>query len=696
MTDTNLTEIPTSKKEKTKKTARWWSKQVKIAEKEAERFRRQARDAYNEYEFGAARDRNYSYDTASNQHYSMYWASLQTTLPSIYSQLPVPIVKRKFDDSDDIGRVGSMILERFAKSLVRETPFHSVMQGIAKDYKITGLGAGRVRVVEKKERTTRIYYSPEELEQGMIAPETLERLEQDESGIFMREVLYPKAHIIEPELINWDNYLHTPGARCREQVWWKAYVQFYDKDSFQDRFKNISDELREMIGFQYAQQGIDDHDGTPVDKNEVDNDGYAKVYEIWDIRDYKCYWLSADCATEFLDKDDDIYELKEFMPDEAIIGTTPTNSYYPIPDYTQLGHIVCNMDFLANRIWRITKALKPEGVYDKDQPEIKIMVREAGDADIVPIENYQRFAEKGGIKSVIDWSDKSALAAALIQTYDAFDRQKQLFYEISGYTDTMRGQGSPSESATQTATKDKYVVTRQSEDINKIQECARGLLEKMCDLALKELDDELILQMAQVNFIAEDDREYIPQAMQMLRNDKLRTFQIDIETDSTVAVNSDIEKAARFELLDTVSNLVDRVSAVRNTVPELMPMVNNAAQYAVRGMRQSAAIEESIEQSFEAIISADEEMATNPPPNPEMMKLEMEKAKADRQMMIEEQKLQIELMAQQNKAKELALKEEELRVEVESKLLEADVKRDTASLKAQTDLMKVNASNNPF
>ena len=45
-------------------------------------------------------------------------------------------------------------------------------------------------------------------------------------------------------------------------------------------------------------------------------------------------------------------------------------------------------------------------------------------------------------------------------------------------------------------------------------------------------------------------------AIQLLKNDALRTFRIEIETDSTIAVNENVEKQSRIEFLSAISQFL--------------------------------------------------------------------------------------------------------------------------------------------
>lgn len=44
--------------------------------------------------------------------FNILWSNIQTIIPAVFSKLPKPDVSRRFRDTDPVGRVASLILER--------------------------------------------------------------------------------------------------------------------------------------------------------------------------------------------------------------------------------------------------------------------------------------------------------------------------------------------------------------------------------------------------------------------------------------------------------------------------------------------------------------------------------------------------------------------------------------------------------
>ena len=639
-----------------KKNARFWVDQISAAFDEREFFAMHGKDAYDEYIFAAAQKKNYQWDRARNQHFAIYWSSLQTVAPSIYSQTPVVLVKRRNEtDQDHVGRVASLIAERFLRCLVDYSPFDNVMDKVVLDYLVPGWGCPRVRVVD--------------------APDP--------------------SQMVEPEWVPWDSMVHTPGARCYEQVWWRGFIDYFDRETFRSRFVENSEREIDMkkIPFKYSSRQADPENPEADYEHGEDAQGeFARVVEIWDFRDQTVTWICPDCAEYILDRKSDIYGLRKFYPaPEPIAVTTSDRHIYPIPEYVQIRSQLESMNFISNRIWRLTRALRARGFYDTNQKEIKRLTRETDDADLIGVENWIQLVEKGGLNSVIQWADNSVISNALLQAYEAFERLKNLIYETTGNSDVMRGVVDPRESARGTATKDRMLSTRNAKKSRDVQRIARDLIELMGDLAFGVMDDNTILNMAGVQFLSQEDQMLIPNAMQLLRDDKFRAFRVCIETDSTVAIQSETDKLLRLELVDVLGNFTDRIAQIAATVPELCPMMMDTMLYAIRGLRQTDALEASIESAMNAFKESQNAPQPEPPPDTKMMEIQMKGQIESMKLELEKMKLDLEgekqALAAEKQAHELdmdrdkiaidaeklAVEREKLELDAEKALLEADI-----------------------
>jgi hypothetical protein len=87
--------------------------------------------------------------TADSQvrRYNVLWSNVETLKPFLYSATPKPVVTQRGDDSDPVGRVAAEILERSLVFTVAEDHFGSSMRNARDDYLLPGRGSGWVRYV---------------------------------------------------------------------------------------------------------------------------------------------------------------------------------------------------------------------------------------------------------------------------------------------------------------------------------------------------------------------------------------------------------------------------------------------------------------------------------------------------------------------------------------------------------------------
>jgi hypothetical protein len=130
----------------------------------------------------------------------------------------------------------------------------------------------------------------------------------------------------------------------------------------------------------------------------------------------------------------------------------------------------------------------------------------------------------------------------------------------------------------------------------------------------------------------------IDQVMQLLRDDRLRGFRIDVETDSLIEADQQAEKQQRTEFVQSVGEFIAKVGPIAQAMPPLAPLVGGLLQFAVRGFKVGQELEELIETTMHKAGM----LLENPPPKQpspdEQIKLEGIKAKTQAEI----QKAQID------------------------------------------------------
>jgi hypothetical protein len=345
--------------------------------------------------------------------FNILWSNVQTITPAIFARLPRPDVSRRFRDNDPIGRVASMMLERALDfELEHYGDYKSAMKSSVFDRLIGGRGTSWIRYEPHITKTgvgddgTQI---TEDVEDG-------EGMDQDFSGAaglpednYEEEIEYECAPI---DYVHWRDFGHSVARTWEEVtcVWRKVYM---NRNALVERF---GEDLGHKI---------------PLDTKPQDSKSYtantempyqACIYEIWDKETKKVIWLSKSLG-EILDERDDPLDLENFWPcPKPLYSTLTTENLEPIPDYTMYQDQARELDELTNRIDGLIHALKVRGVYDASEGALQRLFSEGENNTLIPVKNWQAFAEKQGMKGALELVDLTPFATALMSCYQAMDQ----------------------------------------------------------------------------------------------------------------------------------------------------------------------------------------------------------------------------------------------------------------------------------
>ena len=374
-----------------------------------------------------------------DRRYNILWANTQTLLPAIVGKGgPVPVSERRFMDSDPIGRVASMLVERTLRYQVDTCDQTTkAMHSAAFDWLVPGQGTVWVR------------YDP-----GSGTPPTLRPRHQQGSGFGTpsrpgqpTDPLTQSAESEEPayavesvrlDYVYWEDFGYSNARTWDEvgMVWRSIYLT---RDELEKRFGaeiakdlpcNVRGDSPTSTG-----QATDSPSDTP--KHGVFNK--AKVYEVWDKRKRTVTWVSRD-HDKPLDIVADPLKLPGFFPcPRPLLANTTTGNLKPVPFYAQYQDQAVQLDILSQRIAMLTKACKLVGVYDASQEGVQRLLNEAVENQLIAVDTWAAFAEKGGIKGVMDFLPIEQVVAVLQVLRGEFQALQQQVYDITGISEIMRG-----------------------------------------------------------------------------------------------------------------------------------------------------------------------------------------------------------------------------------------------------------------
>jgi hypothetical protein len=182
----------------------------------------------------------------------------------------------------------------------------------------------------------------------------------------------------------------------------------------------------------------------------------------------------------------------------------------------------------------------------------------------------------------------------------------------------------------QQATQDPQMMQKAQENPG----AAQQMLAQATEAAKAQVED--IAKQAQdaVNQIMEQiaklqAKPTIEQVMRLLRDDKLRPFILDIETDSTIAADEQAEKQSRTEFVTALGGMIQQFGPVMMAKPELAPMVGGLIKFALAPFRVGRELDGLIDEAVDNMGQASNQP---PPPNPDAIKAQAD-AEATKQKM---------------------------------------------------------------
>jgi len=621
--------------------------------------------------------------------FNILWSNVQTLVPATFARLPQPDVSRRFKDNDPVGRVASLIIERALEFEIQNYPdYRQSLKATVYDRFLGGRGTAwaryepHIRAVEQGEPMD-----------GLTVTEDIDEPQE--------ELDYECAPV---DYVHWRDFGHTVARTWEEVtgVWRKVYMT---RDACIERF---GEELGKKIPL----------DSRPEDMKKgetLTNDQYARalIYEIWDKETKKALWLSKSLG-KFVDEKDDPLGVEGFFPCPRPLFATLTNdSLVPVPDFTLYQDQANELDTLAERISGLINALKVRGVYNAEFNELQRLFTEGENNTLIPIKNFAAFAEKQGLKGAIDLVDLTPIAAALLAAYQAMEQVKQQIYDITGLADIVRGQSEASETATAQQIKGQYASMRLNSMKQEVAQFATEVLQLKAQIMCGKFDPETLLKISAADQLSDVDKEMVPQALEMLKNNPMRSFRIEIAADSLVQMDEAQEKQDRMEMLTAIGGYLEKALPIVQGAPEVAPMVLELMKFAVTAFKVGKGVEGMIDETMDKVKAGIEAKAGQPkPPDPEMMKVQAQqqleqakiqaKAQTDQMTLqanqqMEQMRLQAEQAAEQQRMQfESALEQQRLEAEGRATQMQAmfdqQFMRWKAELEAATKIEVANIS----
>lgn len=607
--------------------------------------------------------------------FNILWANTETIFPAVYSKIPKPDVSRRYKDKDPVGRVASLLLERCLEYEIEQySDYDATIRAALLDRLLPGRGTAWIRY-EPTFVNVPVY------EETTITNDSLEQVEVEQkesiTGQITEDVSNYEERLLNEcapvDYVGWKDFGHDSAKTWEEvkRVWRKVLMT---KEQLEERFGLNAEERGYRIeDIPATEKPAGSKDNITVDAENT----RACVYEVWDKENKKVYWL-VDGMDKFLDERDDPLELDGFFPcPKPLYATISTSKLVPTPDFIQYQDQARELDEITDRIGQLAKAVKVVGVYDSSQTAIKRMMQEGVNNELIPVDTWAMFAEKGGIKGVIDFLPLDQVVNALNNLYLAREQTKSVIYEITGIADILRGSSQANETATAQQIKANYAGLRIRKTQMDVARFARDLIRLKAEIITKFYSDDTIINMSGAQHLSEQDQQHVMPAIQLLRNDVTRDFRIDIETDSMVEVDEQAEKQAADELLIGFSSYMEKAVAAATQAPEIAPLMLEVGMFALRRNKVGKTIEGQFQETFDKIMGK-----INQP-----QQGNSEEAAMQAQLQAEQQQEQMRVQAQQQEAQ--ARMQADMMIEQARMQAQAQLDQQRMAMEAQLSQQKM-------
>jgi hypothetical protein len=336
------------------------------------------------------------------------------------------------------------------------------------------------------------------------------------------------------------------------------------------------------------------------DKKKIPDDfKKAEVWEIWDRSKKERVWIVKGFDKP-LRIDEDPYGLEQFFPmPEPIIAIEDTDTLVPTPEFLEYRDQADALDEITGRIDRLTRALRRRGVYNETIPELRRLAR-AGDNEFIPVKDYAALSQKGGLVGQFQSEDIKPISDVLTQLYTQRDQLVQGIYEVTGIADIMRGSTDPSETLGAQQLKAQFGSTRIKKRQRAVQKWIRDIYKLKAEIIAEHFEPEVLGNMT--------GQQVSPEVIKLLRSDKLRSYRIDIETDSTIFEDAQEQKQATVEMLTSVGGFLKEAIPAATSNPALGPMLFEMLSIGLRSFKEGRKLEDVVEQTKDQLAQAEGEM----------------------------------------------------------------------------------------
>lgn len=602
--------------------------------------------------------------SSREREFQLFWANIQVLGPSIYSRPPVPVVAPRFKDRRPIVRSSAEVLERTAIVTMDTQDLDSVLTGVRDDLTVISRGQVWLQLASKDG-------------EDYVCVEHLDRRD----------------------------YRCDP-TRSEKEVDWKAKRAWMTKAEARKRFKKTSGDAYQDLTYLSAKARKDSNysDGEGHGRKapvwELWCKSANKVVWVGEGSD-----TVLDEAPPHLELEG-FFPCPKPATGTLERGTLvpiPDVLFYK-DQLEEINEITGRIAALTDAVK--VRGFYPGGSASVTDAIENAINQTTNNAQLIPISNWAGLGTATA-KDMVLWWPLDQIATVIKELIELRKQLIDDVYQITGLSDIMRGSTVASETLGAQKLKSQYGSVRIRDKQNEMTRIARDIISIACEIIaenystkqvnelaqmqlptdadikgkMKPLEDQLkqiiaMMQKAQndpaVKAKAQQNPEMaqkaiqeaqkhaqdlqqqiqklnetvtIDQVMKHLRDNRMRGFSLDIETDSTIQPDEDAAKQRATEYLTAMSSLFQQAIPAVQQVPQMAPLMAEIINFANSQFRVGRTMATVVEEFTDQM----KEVAAQPKPDPMAAQKEMDAAKMQHDQQLAQTQQQHNLASDQRK-----------------------------------------------
>lgn len=684
----------------------YWFNELAAARKREQAWRTEANRIVKIYEADGP-SRSPDNVDARKVEYNILFSNTETLSPALYNTTPRPEVKRKYKDEDAIAKAATVVTQRLLEYYIDDgqgdtTAFDDLMRQSVLESLVPGRGVTRYKFDAK--------------------------VEGDQGA----EKAYGER--VCGEFVSWDRILFG-YARTWERLPWLAFEHHMTEAEVEKNFLELKGEL--VFEDSDLTEGVDGEKADKTDGEGAKGEKLACIYEIWDKERRKVIFVSPCFKQDYMKEVDDPLDLTGFFPvPKTLQLVQKISSMVPTPLYRMYEDQARELNIITVRLNKLIAACRVRGAFDASVKGLE-EVLSAEDNRMLPIDNVAALANMQGLEKAIWLFPIDKIIGVIQQLYVARQQIKGVIFEITGIADIMRGSSQASETLGAQEIKNQWGTLRLKRSQKEVMRYVRDSLRIVAEISVTKLPASVVKKMTNVPYPLAEEKQaaevqvqqiqqeaqmlaqqaamqaqatgqppqppqppQIPPELQsilglptleevldLLKNDQLRSYRVDIETNSTVDAEATEDKQNISELLNAMAQFLNGVAPLIEQGILPFEAAKSMLLTIARRFRFGDEVEEQLK------LMAQPKPKEDPKAQAEQAKMqqELEKGKMEMAASAEDREFQKQMkmqdaqLAQQKHAMEM----EKLQMEKEVAVAEFQMKM--AELQAKQALQKASA-----